>query len=61
MNLYCRIPPDVRKAVYFTAARNDNKTWVLLWDQYQHHSDSEDKWDMYEALGCTEDEALLKR
>lgn len=59
--LFCRIPPDIKKAVYCTAARNDNNMWLLLWDHYQHRSDSDDKWDMYEALGCTEDEALLKR
>jgi hypothetical protein len=47
--------------VYCTAARNDNKMWLLLWDQYQQHRDSDEKWDMYEALGCTEDEALLNR
>jgi aminopeptidase N len=56
------IPPDIKKAVYCTAARNDNNTWLLLWDQYQHHhSNSDAKWDMYKALGCTEDEDLLKR
>lgn len=61
MCLYCRIPPDIKKTVYCTAVRNDNKMWKLLWDQYQHHSDTDDKWDMYEALGCTKDEAVLKR
>jgi len=59
--LYCSIPPDIKKAVYCTAARSDNKMWLFLWDQYQHHRDSADEWVMYEALGCTEDEALLKR
>jgi hypothetical protein len=61
MCLYCRIPPDIKNAVYCTAVRNDKKMWKLLWDQYQHESDADDKWDMYEALSCTEDEAVLKR
>jgi hypothetical protein len=61
MCLYCRIPPDIKKAVYCTAVRSDNKMWELLWDQYQHDSDTDDKWDMHEALGCTKDEAVLKR
>ncbi|PSN55741.1 Aminopeptidase N [Blattella germanica] len=59
------IPSDLKGVVYCTAARNNKKMWEFLWKQYKSKSDSEEEEEeehnIYQALGCTEDEDLLKR
>ncbi|XP_069669083.1 aminopeptidase N-like isoform X2 [Periplaneta americana] len=55
------IPEELQDVVYCTAVRNNTEMWEFLWDQYQEMNDTDEKWDIFGALSCTDDDTLSKR